>query len=50
MTLAPHHLGATTSSFLGRSQYAADALLQGAVDDYRLYSGALAVPQVAALV
>ena len=50
MTLAPHHLGATTSSFLGRSQYAADALLQGAVDDYRLYSGALAAAQVAALV
>jgi len=50
MTLAPHHLGATTSSFLGRSQYAADAFLQGAVDDYRLYSGALAAPQVAALV
>ena len=49
MTLAPHHLGATSSSFIGRSQYAADAYLQGAVDDYRLYSGALTAAQVAAL-
>ena len=49
MTLAPHHLGATTSSYLGRSQYAADAFLQGAVEDYRLYNGALTAAQVAAL-
>ena len=50
MTLAPHHLGSTTASYLGHSQYAADAFLQGAVDDYRLYSGALTAAQVAALI
>lgn len=50
VTLAPHHLGAATSSYLGRSQYVADAFLQGAVDDYRLYSGALTAAQVAGLV
>ena len=50
VTLAPHHLGSATSSYLGRSQYVADAFLQGAVDDYRLYSGALTAAQVAGLV
>jgi hypothetical protein len=47
MTLAPYHLGTTTSSYLGRSQYVADAFLQGAIDDYRLYAGALTPSQVA---
>ena len=50
MTLAPYHLGATTSSYLGRSQYISDPYLKGAIDDYRLYSGALSAAQVAALV
>lgn len=41
MSINPLDLGATTQNWIGRSQYAADPYLDGRVDDFRIYSGAL---------
>jgi hypothetical protein len=49
MTLAPFDLGETTQDWLGRSQFAKDPDLQGRVDDFRLYSGALGAADIASL-
>jgi hypothetical protein len=49
MTLAPFDLGETTQDWLGRSQFASDPDLQGRVDDFRLYSGALGAADIASL-
>ncbi|MDR7153090.1 hypothetical protein J2W49_005070 [Hydrogenophaga palleronii] len=46
---APHQLGATTQNWLGRAQYSADPYFDGRMQDFRLYSGALSVAQIAAL-
>jgi hypothetical protein len=45
-TLLPKDLGATTQNWLGRSQYSADAYLNGAVDDFRIYNRALTAGEV----
>jgi hypothetical protein len=50
MTLAPFDLGETTQNWLGRSQYTADPVLAGRLDDFRLYHGALSAAEIAALV
>ena len=49
MTLAPFDLGDTTQNWLGRSQFANDPDLQGRVDDFRIYGGALGATEIAAL-
>jgi Concanavalin A-like lectin/glucanases superfamily len=41
LTLGVHDLGVTTSNYLGRSQFATDAYLNGALDDFRVYKRAL---------
>ncbi|HYO10231.1 MAG TPA: LamG-like jellyroll fold domain-containing protein, partial [Tepidisphaeraceae bacterium] len=48
MTLHPTNLGATTQNYLGKSQYP-DPALQGSIDDFRIYSRALAAGEVAML-
>ncbi len=48
MTLRPSDLGATTQNRIGRSQYN-DPYLNGRVDDFRLYAGALSASQITAL-
>ncbi|HEY8902644.1 MAG TPA: LamG domain-containing protein, partial [Chthoniobacterales bacterium] len=48
LTLKPLNLGSTTQNWIGRSQYS-DPYLSGAVDDFRIYSGALAASDVQAL-
>ncbi len=48
MTLRPSDLGATTQNWIGRSQYS-DPYLNGRVDDFRLYAGALSATEIAAL-
>ena len=48
MTLNPASLGATTSNFIGRSQYA-DPYLNATVDDFQIYSRGLDAAEVAAL-
>jgi rhamnogalacturonan endolyase len=49
MTLKPSSLGSTTQNYLGKSQYS-DPYLNGQVDEFRIYSGALAAGDVATLV
>ncbi|MEO7099488.1 MAG: TIM-barrel domain-containing protein [Luteolibacter sp.] len=49
MTLKPLDLGSTTQNWIGRSQSGSDPYLDGRVDDFRIYSGALAAPDVLAL-
>jgi hypothetical protein len=48
MTLTPSSMGATTLNYIGRSQYS-DPYLNGRVDDFRIYDGALSPAEVAAL-
>ena len=47
--VTPQQLGTTTQNGIGRSQWTADPYLNGKVDDFRIYSGALTATQVAAL-
>ena len=49
LTLSPASLGNMTSNYLGRSQYAADPYLDGALDDFRLYARALSASEITAL-
>jgi hypothetical protein len=49
MVHAPFRLGPTSQNWIGRSQYAADPHLNGLVDDFRVYRGALTAAEVAAL-
>ncbi|SOD30932.1 Alginate lyase [Variovorax sp. YR752] len=49
MSLGPFDLGSTTQNWLGRSQFSGDPYLQGRVDDFRIYGGALGSADVAAL-
>ncbi len=50
ITLTPSNLGGTTQNWIGRSQYSADPYLSGAVDDFRIFSGALSASDVASFV
>lgn len=49
MSLTPDSLGATTQNYIGRSQYSADAYLNGRVDEFRIYAAALSASDVAGL-
>lgn len=46
VTLNPSSLGNTTQNWLGRSEYAADAYLQGELDNVRIYGRALSAAEV----
>lgn len=46
---APWRIGETAQNWIGRSQWSGDPLFAGAIDDFRLYRGAMAASQVAAL-
>lgn len=48
MTLKPSSLGNTTLNYLGKSQYA-DPYLNGQLDDFRIYNGALTAGEVFSL-
>jgi carbonic anhydrase/acetyltransferase-like protein (isoleucine patch superfamily) len=48
ITLKPSNLGATTQTWLGRSQYN-DPYLNGRLDDFKIYSRALSAPEVGIL-
>ncbi|MEK7951432.1 LamG-like jellyroll fold domain-containing protein [Luteolibacter soli] len=48
MTLSPTSLGITTQNYLGKSQFAADPYLNGALDEFRIYSRALSAAEIAA--
>ncbi|MFC5530541.1 DUF5695 domain-containing protein [Cohnella yongneupensis] len=49
MTLNPSSLGATTQSWLGRSQFSGDPYFNGQIDDFRIYSRALSASEISAL-
>ena len=49
ITLNPSSLGGTAGTFIGKSQYAGDPLLNGQVDQLRIYSRALAAADVRSL-
>jgi len=49
MTLSPSSLGNTTNNWIGRSQYNADAFLDGQIDEFRIYNRALSAAEVLAL-
>ncbi|WP_261301757.1 family 43 glycosylhydrolase [Paenibacillus andongensis] len=48
MTLKPSDLGNTTSNYIGKSQFN-DPLLQGRVDDFRIYNRALTSVEISTL-
>jgi hypothetical protein len=50
MTITPSLLGTTTQNWIGRSQYSPDPYLNGSVDDFRIYNGALRPGEIASLV
>ncbi|TDC50404.1 PKD domain-containing protein [Jiangella ureilytica] len=50
MTLTPSDLGQTTQNWVGDSQWSADPLLNGAVDDVNIFSRALSPSEIQALV
>ncbi|MHC4556916.1 MAG: LamG domain-containing protein, partial [Planctomycetota bacterium] len=45
-TLSPSDLGNTTNNWLGRSQWAADGYLMGALDDFRIYDFAMTADEI----
>jgi hypothetical protein len=49
MDFPPFQVGNTPQNWIGRSQFANDPYLNGNVDDFRIYDGALAADEVAAL-
>ena len=49
ISLAPWALGSGMTGWIGKSQYAADPLLKGRVEDFRIYDGALDAAAIAAL-
>ena len=48
MTLKPAGLGSTPNNYLGRSQFAANPYLNGALDEFRIYNTALSPAEIAA--
>jgi hypothetical protein len=49
MQFAPFRIGNTTQNWIGRSQYPTDPYFNGSVDEFRIYWGALAATEIAAL-
>jgi hypothetical protein len=49
MDFSPFEIGNTDRNWIGRSQFPNDPYLDGKVDDFRIYSGALSAAEVAAL-
>jgi hypothetical protein len=49
MTLRPSDLGNTASNWIGKSQFSADPLFDGFIDDFRIYKRALTAAEITAL-
>ncbi|NEE01028.1 ThuA domain-containing protein [Phytoactinopolyspora halotolerans] len=50
MTLSPSDLGETPQNWIGESQWSADPLLNGAVDDFNIFDRALTADEIQSLV
>ncbi|MEI6949878.1 LamG-like jellyroll fold domain-containing protein [Paraflavisolibacter sp. H34] len=46
MTLNPSVLGNTTQNFIGKAQFAADPLLKGKVDEFKIFNRALSTAEI----
>ena len=46
MTLNPSSLGSTANNYIGKSQYSGDPYLNGSIEEFRVYNGALTAAQV----
>jgi hypothetical protein len=46
ITLRPADLGSTPNNYIGRSQFSADAYLDGAIDEFRVYNRALSPREI----
>jgi Concanavalin A-like lectin/glucanases superfamily len=49
ITLRPADLGSTPNNYIGRSQFSADAYLDGAIDEFRVYDRALSPREIQTL-
>jgi hypothetical protein len=49
MDFPPYQIGSTDRNWIGRSQYPNDPYLNGKVDDFRIYDGALSAEEIASL-
>jgi hypothetical protein len=49
MTMRPPTLGDTPNDWIGRSQFANNPYLDGAIDEFRIYSRALSAAEISAL-
>jgi hypothetical protein len=47
LTLNPSSLGNTVNNYIGKSQYGSDPCLNGSIDEFRIYNGALAANEIA---
>lgn len=47
LTIKPSMIGMTDKNFLGKSQFASDAMFKGSVDEFKIYSRALSAAEVA---
>lgn len=50
MTISPSDLGYLTQNYIGKSQFDADALFNGTVDEIRIYNNALTINEIKDLV
>lgn len=48
ININPAAIGAMTNNYLGKSQFTADPMFKGAIDDFRIYSRALSAAEIAA--
>ena len=49
VAFTPWRLGSTAQNWIGRSEFSADPYFNGAIDEFRIYRGALPADQIAAL-
>lgn len=47
ITINPAAIGAAAQNYLGKSQYAADAMFKGSIDEFRIYNRALSAAEIA---
>lgn len=48
ITINPAAIGATAQNYIGKSQYTADAMFKGAIDEFRIYNRALTAAEITA--
>jgi hypothetical protein len=47
VTLNPSRLGNTVNNYIGKSQYSSDPYMNGSIDEFRIYNGALPAGEIA---